>query len=419
MKKQIIRSIFLFTAISFLERGINYLITFALAAYMPPEELGKLAYALTVQAYIYPVILMYTNGAILLQYSTEKSDLNYFYNSGIINIAAFVFAFVITLVIGLLIKLSFLYTLLILVVISLLESLRLNYLSYSQAVLDLRKYALIALVFVALNLLITLALLFTLPPHYEYRVYAIIVSNMIVFMLMTFYLRKQLRFTISRQAIKSVLSFGLPLLPHAFGLLAIESLNRYFLDSYGNKHELGLYSFAFTLAAPLGILNTAFITAWTPHLYRLFKTASAQSGRKIVQMHFLYIVFVLCLGIFISFFAKEILGLFSNKYLDAFRYLMVIPFYFCIQAVYMIFSATLFYFRKNKSFIYLSVMNVVVSFLVNYLLFSRYGIRATAYCSIISLGVFTVFIMVLSQRTYPLPWLGFFSNPKTKATQQD
>ena len=81
MSKQILKSIFLFTVISFVERGINYLITLALTIYLPPEELGKLAYILTIQAYIYPLIICYTNGSILLHYSKEKDELNYFYNS--------------------------------------------------------------------------------------------------------------------------------------------------------------------------------------------------------------------------------------------------------------------------------------------------------------------------------------------------
>ena len=239
--------------------------------------------------------------------------------------------------------------------------------------------------------------------------HAILLSSLLVLGLILWYLRKKLSFSFNRVFIKNALAYGLPLLPHAFGLLFIESLNRYFLDAYGNKHELGLYSFAFTLAAPLGILNTAFITAWSPHLYRLFKDDTAHSRNKILQVHFLYILFILLAGTCISFFSKTILQFFSVSYFSSWKYLTVIPFYFCIQAVYVIFSATLFYFQKNKYFIYLSVINVIVSFVVNFLLFSNYGISATAYCSIFSMAVFTFLVVVLSQRVYPLPWAGAFT----------
>lgn len=409
MSKQILKSIFLFTVISFTERGINYLITLALAQYLPPEELGKLAYVLTVQAYIYPLILVYSSGAILLHYSTEKDDLNYFYNSAVINFSAFSIVILVTLVTGLIIQLSFLSILMALLLISLLESLRLNYLAYNQAFLNFKRYAVTAIFFVVMNLLITFLFLYVFKPVYEYRVYAILISNSLVFVLMLVYLRKSLRFSINKAFIRNVLAYGLPLLPHAFGLLAIESLNRYFLDGFGNKHELGLYSFAFSLAAPLGILNTAFITAWTPHLYRLFQQHSANSKKRIMQVHVLYILFIFAAGLMISLFSKNILQLFSVKYIDAAGYLMVIPFYFCIQAVYMIFSTTLFYFRKNKYFIYLSVVNILASFLINYILFSRYGISATAYCSVLSLAIFTIIVVILSQRTYRLPWLEIFT----------
>jgi O-antigen/teichoic acid export membrane protein len=162
------------------------------------------------------------------------------------------------------------------------------------------------------------------------------------------------------------------------------------------------------LAAPLGILNTAFITAWSPHLYRLFKEDTENSKRKILKVHALYILFTLVVGIIISIFAKNILQIFSVKYFAAYTYLMVIPFYFCIQSVYVIFSATLFYFEKNRYFIYLSVINILFSFLINYILFSNYGISATPYCAVLSLAVFAGIIVVLSQKTYALPWFDWF-----------
>jgi O-antigen/teichoic acid export membrane protein len=408
MSKQILKSIFLFTAISFAERGINYLITLALSIYLPPEELGKLAYVLTVQAYIYPLIICYTNGSVLLHYSKQEEDLNYFYNSVLINFIAFFLVASVTLIVGLLIKLSFLFILMALLVIALLEAIRLNYLAYSQAFLNIKKYAAVALFFVLLNLLITFAFLSVFDARYEYRVYAILFSNVLVFVLIAWYLKNKFNFSVNKKFIRSALAYGLPLLSHAFGLLAIESLNRYFLDAYGNKFELGLYSFAFTLAAPLGILNTAFITAWSPHLYRLFREDTESSKRKILKIHAMYILFILVVGIIISVFAKNILQIFSVKYFAAYTYLMVIPFYFCIQAIYVIFSATLFYFEKNKYFIYLSVLNILFSFFINYILFSNYGISVTPYCAIASLAVFTSIIVVLSQKTYSLPWVEWF-----------
>jgi O-antigen/teichoic acid export membrane protein len=408
MSRQILKSIFLFTIISFAERGINYLITLALSIYLPPEELGKLAYLLTVQAYIYPLILCYTNGAILLHYSKEKDGLNYFYNSTVINFTAFIVIAIITLITGLLINLSSLLVIIALLTISLLEAVRLNYLAYNQAFLNIKKYALTAIFFVITNLIITFIFLSRFQAKYEYRIYAILLSSILVLMLILWSIKFKFNFLISKALMKQILSYGLPLLPHAFGLLAIESLNRYFLDSYGNKFELGLYSFAFTLAAPLGILNTAFITAWTPHLYRLFKEDTESSKNKIVKVHTLYILFIIITAILISVFSKNILSLFSAKYYSSYKYLMVIPFYFSIQAIYVIFSATLFYFKKNRYFIYLSFINIIFSVLINYFLFSNYGISATAYCAILSLTLFTTLIVILSHKTYPLVWIQLF-----------
>lgn len=413
MTKRILKSIFLFTVLSFAERGINYLITFMLAMYLSPEELGKLAYVLTIQSYIYPIVLMYTNGAILLHYSTGENGLNYFYNCGILNFSAFILVALVTLCTGLVVQLSYLYILLTLLVVSLLEALRMNFLSYNQAFLDFTKYAAVAIVFVLLNLVITFLFLMGLPLEYKYRVFALLISNVMVFALMIFYLRKEFQFHVSRELIKDALNFGLPLLPHALGLLSMESLNRYFLDSFGNKYELGLYSFAFTLAAPLGILNTAFNAAWTPYLYRLFKENSENSKKKVVVVHGLYLVLILALSTLFSIFSKNILSFFPAKYHGAYIYFKVIPFYFCVQAVYLIFAGALFYLKKNKHFFFLSFMNIVVSFLVNFILFTKVGISATPYCSILSLGIFTGFIVVLSQKLYPLPWAGvFFSERK-------
>ena len=324
MPSQIFRNIFLFTIISFVERGINYIISLVLSFYLVPEELGKLTYVLTIQAYMYPLILCYTNGANLLHYSKKNDGLNYFFNSNIVNIISFIIVGILANTVVFFLDRSLMTVLLSLLIISLFDAIRLNFLSYNQAITNIKNYAVVAVIFVVLNLFFTFYLLSKYNNNYLQRINAMLISNVVTLFLVAYLLNFKVAVKKQKQDINNVLSYGLPLLPHAFGLITIESMNRYFLDIYTTKHELGLYSFAFTLAAPIGILNTAFGTAWAPQMYKLIHQNDEQSKHKIVNISALYITAILLSCISLSLLSSFIIhNFFPERYYDSIKYLKI------------------------------------------------------------------------------------------------
>ena len=81
-----------------------------------------------------------------------------------------------------------------------------------------------AIFFVITNLIITFLFLSRFQAKYEYRIYAILLSSILVLMLILWSIKFKFNFLISKALMKQILSYGLPLLPHAFGLRVIRGV---------------------------------------------------------------------------------------------------------------------------------------------------------------------------------------------------
>ena len=65
---------------------------------------------------------------------------------------------------------------------------------------------------------------------------------------------------------KEIFSYGLPLVPHALSVWGLNLADRVIIGHYGAAyaHDLGLYSFGYTIAQIMLTVNGAFSSIWTP-----------------------------------------------------------------------------------------------------------------------------------------------------------
>src|SRR3979411_1278973 len=77
--------------------------------------------------------------------------------------------------------------------------------------------------------------------------------------------------------------------------------------------------------------------------------------------------------------------------------------YFCM-GLYLVFSAILFYEKKNVYFVISSVLNIILNILLNYILVRRLGAYGSAVATFISMFCFFILVAYLSNKTKPLPW---------------
>lgn len=406
-----IRSIFSYTILSFFEKGMNFALVFLLSYYLVPEEMGIISLYLTIYVFLHPFINLYTNGANMLAWQQQRENYKGYFTSGLfLNIISFLFFTALFLVgfsfFDILTEIPFLL-LILMPFVAYLDTIKLNFLAYSQATENIRRFGIINISAAAVTFLVTFYCLHFLKTGYSGRIVGLISGGLFVAIIIAHYLRKEnLIGGYSPKFAKDALKYGVPLIPHAIGLSIIDISDRFFINHYAGKSELGLYSVAYTFTSVLSLFSTSFLTAWSPRMNALLHENTVLSKIKVGKTYIVFFVglVIVTLGFFLlSPFVFHFL--LDKSYADAVKFLPWLTLYYFLQGGYFIFSSILFYTKKTKYFMWVSLLNIVLNIVLNYLLVPGLGAMGAAIATAISMAVFLIIITILSNRLLPIPWL--------------
>ena len=95
------------------------------------------------------------------------------------------------------------------------------------------------------------------------------VGTLTVYVVLLGYRRYQLGFQFDRKLLRAMNRFGLPLVPAALALWAINFIDRFFIGAYKGQAEVGIYSLAVRIASVIIFLMMAFQLAWPAFAYSI------------------------------------------------------------------------------------------------------------------------------------------------------
>lgn len=410
MVRRLFSSIASYMAIAMLERGVNFALTFVLTYYLLPAEMGKVNLFTTMLAFVLPLVNLYTNGANLLAWEKYRDNFSRYYSSTLlINTIGFV-------CFGLIVGVLTLFTdfntgihrglLALLPLLAFSESLRLAFTAYAQAAQKLWLFGCVNLTATVSNLILTFVFLQTAQPNHEARLRALVGGAVCTTILVAFFIRRtSLLAKPSKAFIRDALQYGVPLIPHAFGIIVMDISDRFFINHYATKADLGQYGIAYSLASLLALVSGVIMQAWTPRFNALM--ADDSEGSRLIITRF-SLLFVLVFGLFVLLFTTLSPFLFGTlinlRYLAAQAYLPWLALVYVLQAVYFVFSGILFFHRKTVYFMWISLVNIGCNLLLNWWLVPMLGAKGAAISTVISMAIFTVFIANKASRLTPLPW---------------
>jgi O-antigen/teichoic acid export membrane protein len=136
-------------------------------------------------------------------------------------------------------------------------------------------------------------------------------GTLVVYVALVAYRTEQLGLEFDRTLFRGMQRFGMPLVPSALALWAINFVDREFLVWYTNKAEVGVYSAAVKIASVITFVMIAFRTAWPAFAYSIEDDREAQRTYSFVLT---YVVFVTCwLALALGLLAPWILQLITTK----------------------------------------------------------------------------------------------------------
>jgi O-antigen/teichoic acid export membrane protein len=123
------------------------------------------------------------------------------------------------------------------------------------------------------NVLITIAATILLVVVLEKGPTGAVVGNFVgtlaVYLVLVAYRRYQLGLQLDRNLLREMNRFGLPLVPAALALWAINFVDRIFIAHFKDQAEVGVYSVAVRISSAIVFLMIAFRTAWPAFAYSI------------------------------------------------------------------------------------------------------------------------------------------------------
>jgi O-antigen/teichoic acid export membrane protein len=207
----------------------------------------------------------------------------------------------------------------------------------------------------------------------------------------------------SMPVLRKALAFGLPRMPHTVAQQVMSGADRYFLNAYGTKADVGLYGMGATFGFSLRYFISSFELAWTPFFLSVMHETDAQRIYRVVSTYVVTILVLLVAGL--AALAPDVVALFTTK---AFHAAAVVTPWIALavmfQGLYIVGSIGLVITKRTTLYPIATGVAALVSVMANALLIPRYGMLGAAWASVTAYATLAAVTSVFSWRVYPIPY---------------
>ncbi len=263
------------------------------------------------------------------------------------------------------------------------------------------QYSMWSIISKSLNLFFVIVLLLFYKRNFESIIYATVVSELIVSIILMFICRKNIRFSfknINKRQIKSLVKFGLPLVPANLIGWGLNSTDSIFLRTMTTYSELGYYTVALKVSNVLAILQTSFSTFWVP---LAFKWKSKNIDNEKFELISKGLSFTMSIILLLILLFKNFIPLFLGNGYDSVIY--IVPFLLFHPIFYTMSETTIlgiYFSRKTYYNIVISIISVIVNIILNYILIPNFGAVGAAIATGISYLVFFWIRTLISRKLW-------------------
>ncbi len=290
-----------------------------------------------------------------------------------------------------------------------------------------KKFALIKVGGILLNILATYVLISSLPnyvqthpggflqklytPNWEvgYILIAGIIQNVFVLILLQKEIRS-IRFKFNFKLWRAMMAYALPLILVGFGGMINETLDRIMLGWWApggspdaNKALVGVYSACYKLAILITISIQAFRMGAEPFFFKQAESDQAQKTYARVMKFFVITLCVMFLGVVL--------------YIDIWKLFIQNPaMYVGLRVVPILLIANMFlgvyynliiwYKLSNRTMAgaWITLLGALITVIINYIAIPHFGYMASAWATLVCYGTMMVVSYQWGQRVYPVPY---------------
>jgi O-antigen/teichoic acid export membrane protein len=275
------------------------------------------------------------------------------------------------------------------------------------------RYGLYQVSMTSINLILSILLVVVFRLSWTGRVWGIFATYAIFMVIgVAFLIRKgYLIPQISKDYVKDIFWFGIPLLPHLLAGPLMQFSDRLLISKFVGNDWTGLYNVAFQIGNSIALVTVAFNQAWVPFLYGKLKNANASDKIKLVKQSYGLILAYFGIALLLIMFTPLIFRWFIDpNFYPAQQFVFLIALGSAINGIYFLVTNYIFYEKKTYILSWITVSNGVLSVLLNIFLIQKFGAWGAAYTFLITNIFLAVSVWILSNKVYPMPWTFFLKN---------
>lgn len=203
--------------------------------------------------------------------------------------------------------------------------------------------------------------------------------------------------------LRSMLRYSLPMVPTALFSWTIAVADRYFVASYWNPAEVGLYSIGVAIGSILTLFTGAFQNAWSAFAFSIKDTPEAPRTYALVLELFLSGACFLALGI--ALFAPEALRLLTNpRYYAAENVVALIAVGYVMAGAFQITGLGAMLARNTRPLLEAFALAAALNIALNFALIPPYGRLGAAGATLLAQSVLALYLLWRSQGIHHIPY---------------
>jgi len=257
------------------------------------------------------------------------------------------------------------------------------------------------------NVLITVAAMVVFVAVFHWGAVGLVVGNftgtLAVYAALVAYRSEQLGLEFDRELFRKMQHFGMPLVPSALALWAINFVDREFLSWYKNDAEVGVYSAAVKIAGVITFVMIAFRTAWPAFAYSIDDDREARRTYSFVLTYLLAFAswLALALGALAPWWTRLLT---TPKYARAEEGIALLAFAGAVYAGYTVLAIGSGRARRTQLNWVVTGAGAAVNIGFNFWLIPAYGMVGAAISTLVAYAVLFAGMTLYAQHVYPVPY---------------
>jgi O-antigen/teichoic acid export membrane protein len=257
------------------------------------------------------------------------------------------------------------------------------------------------------NIAVTVVTSVLLIVVYDQGALGLIVGNftgtLAVYLVLLGYRRAQLGLSFSRQLLREMNHFGLPLVPAALALIAMNLGDRFFLVHFAGIGEVGRYEIGVRIASAMVLLITAFRMAWPAFAYSIEDDREAKRTYAFVLTYLVVIASWLALALgALSPWLVRLLA--TPPYYEGGRVVALLAFAGVAYAAYIVMAIGVGRAKRTQFNWVITGAAAAISIGINLALVPEYGMIGSACASAAAYSAMFLGMTWYAQRVFPTPY---------------